>query len=95
MPLAVVPKNVPLSSVTMGQVVYVEGKANTVAVATHTATSSSLRKTMTAREKDYRTARGTSARIMRRKADFILGNPNQCNQRSMSGVSGKIFMLIQ
>ena len=41
-----VPMNVPLSSVTMGGVVYVVGAAKTVVVAAQTATSVTRRKAM-------------------------------------------------
>ena len=50
-PLAVVPMNVPLSSVTMGSLAYVEGAAETVAVAAQIA-SNARWKTMTTREKE-------------------------------------------
>jgi hypothetical protein len=59
-PLAVVPMNVPLSSVTIGQVLSVEGEAKTGAVATQTRTSNAPRKTISAREKDGQTARETT-----------------------------------
>ena len=51
MSLAVVPMNVPLSRVTTGQVLSVEGEASTVVVATKIETRNARRMTMTAREK--------------------------------------------
>ena len=66
MPLAVVPMNVPLSSVTTGQVLSVEGEAKTVAVATQTGISNARRKTMSTREKDgqenHKGGRGVASR---------------------------------
>ena len=47
MPLAVVPMNVPLSSVTIGQALSVEGEAKAVAVATQIGISNARRKTVT------------------------------------------------
>jgi predicted solute-binding protein len=61
-PLTAVPMNVPLSSVTIGQVLSAVGEAKTVAVTTQTATSNAWRKTISAREKDEQTARETSGR---------------------------------
>ena len=62
-PLTVVPMNVPPSSVTIGLITSVEGAAKTVAVSTQTATSDARRKTMTTREKEYRSASETSGQI--------------------------------
>ena len=59
MPLAVVPMNVPLSNVTIGKEVCVEGAARTVTVATHTATSKAQRKNMTTRQKGQQAAMET------------------------------------
>ena len=56
-PLAVVPMNVPLSSVTIGPVEYFVAAAKTVAVAAQIETRNSRRKTMTAKEHNWRVAR--------------------------------------
>ena len=58
-PLAVVPMNVPLSSVTIGKEVCVEGAARTVTVTTQTATSKAQRKNMTTRQKGQQAAMET------------------------------------
>lgn len=73
-PLAAVPTNVPLSSVTMGQVLSDEGEAKTVAVTTQTETSSAWRKTMSARRRVGKAQERPRGSNMRRKADYKLGS---------------------
>jgi len=59
-PSAIVPMNLPLSSVTIGGMAYIVGAAKTVAVAAQMATRDARRKAMTSRDGDWRVPRGTS-----------------------------------
>jgi len=66
-PSAVVPMNLPLSSVTIGGVAYIVGAAKTVAVAAQMAISDARRKAMASRGDDWRVPRGTSGRHHEKK----------------------------
>ena len=98
-PLAVVPMNVPLSSVTTGQVLSVEGEAKTVAVATQTGISNARRKTMSTREKDgqenHKGGRGVASREGRPQTLNWGAQTIETNAIIVCGVRGKYYTHIQ